>query len=65
MKMTRTLAQNSADLQIARTRINQASDKLCDAVIAGNKAAIASLEKVHAAAIADYKELRSLIAALA
>jgi deoxyribodipyrimidine photolyase len=63
--MARTLAQNAADMEIAKMRMDQARDRLCDAVIVGNEAAIARLEKVHAAAIADYKELRSLIAALA
>jgi hypothetical protein len=54
--MTRTLEQNAADLEIARMRMDQARDRLADAVIAG-QANTDRLEKVHATAIADYKDL--------
>jgi histidinol dehydrogenase len=64
-QMTRTFDQVSAELEVSKMRMDQARDKLCDAVIAGNETAIARLEKVHAAAIADYKELRGFLAALA
>lgn len=48
----------AADLEIARMRMDQARDRLVDAVIAGDTAAEARLEKVHAAAIADYRDLK-------
>ena len=54
--MTRTIQQNAADLEIARMRMDQARDRLCDAIIAGHSNT-ERLEKVHAAAIADYKDL--------
>jgi hypothetical protein len=57
--MARTIDQNAADMEIALMRMNQARDKLADAVIAENRAAEERLEKVHAAAIADYKDLRA------
>jgi hypothetical protein len=57
--MTRTIEQNAADLKIAVMRMNQARDKLADAVIAGDDAAIDRLEKVHAAAIWDFRDLRA------
>jgi len=57
--MTRTIEQNTADMEIAKMRMDQARDKLADAIIAGNRAAEEYLEKVHAAAIADYKDLRA------
>jgi hypothetical protein len=57
--MTRTIEQNAADLEIALMRMDQARDKLVDAVIAGDEAAMTRLEKVHAAAIADFRDLRA------
>ena len=63
--MTRTAEQNANDLEIARMRMDQARDKLCDAVIAGNEAEMTRLEKVHAAAIADYRDLQAERRALA
>lgn len=54
--MTRTIEQNAADLEIARMRMDQARDRLADAIIAG-QANTDRLEMVHAAAIADYKDL--------
>jgi hypothetical protein len=54
--MTRTIEQNAADLEIARMRMDQARDRLTDAIIAG-QANTARLETAHAAAIADYKDL--------
>lgn len=56
--MTRTITQNAADLEIAKMRMDQARDKLADAIIAGNYAAQPRLEKIHAAAIADYRDLK-------
>jgi hypothetical protein len=58
-KMARTIEQNAADMEIALMRMNQARDKLADAVIAGDNAAIERLEKVHAAAIWDFRDLRA------
>ena len=55
--MTRTIEQNAADLEIALMRMDQARDSLADAIIAG-QSNTDRLEKVHAAAIADYKELK-------
>lgn len=54
--MTRTIEQNAADIEIARMRMDQARDRLTDAIIAG-QTNTDRLEKVHAAAIADYKDL--------
>lgn len=54
--MTRTINQNAADLEIAKMRMDQARDKLADAIIAG-QANTDRLEIVHAATIADYKDL--------
>ena len=54
--MTRTIEQNAADLEIARMRMDQARDKLDDAIIAG-QSNTDRLEMVHAVAIADYKDL--------
>jgi hypothetical protein len=54
--MARTIEQNAADLEIARMRMDQARDRLMDAVIVG-QANTDRLERVHAAAIADYKDL--------
>jgi hypothetical protein len=54
--MPRTIEQNNADLEIARMRMDQARDRLTDAIIAG-QSNTDRLEKVHAAAIADYKDL--------
>ena len=56
--MTRTLAQNASDMKIAKMRMDQARDKLADAVIAGKSDAMPRLERVHAAAIADYCDLK-------
>ena len=57
--MTRTLEQNATDLEIALMRMNQARDKLVDAIMAGDIEAEHRLENVHAAAIADYRDLRA------
>ena len=57
--MTRTLAQNATDMEIAKMRMDQARDRLCDAIIAGDSDAEYRLEKVHASAIADYKDLKA------
>lgn len=54
--MTRTIEQNAADLEIARMRMDQARDRLTDAIISG-QVSTDRLEMVHAAAIADYKDL--------
>jgi len=54
--MTRTIEQIKSDLEIARMRMDQARDRLADAIIAG-QSNTDRLENVHAAAIADYKEL--------
>lgn len=54
--MTRTIEQNAADIEIARMRMDQSRDRLVDAIIAG-QTNTDRLEKVHAAAIADYKDL--------
>ena len=51
-----TIEQNAADLEIARMRMDQARDRLADAIIAG-QSNTERLEKVHAAAIWDYKDL--------
>jgi len=56
--ITRTLAQNAADMEIAKMRMDQARDKLADAIVAGERAAQPRLEKIHAAAIADYFDLK-------
>jgi len=55
--MTRTIEQNAADLEIALMRMDQARDRLADAIIAG-QSNTDRLENVHASAIADYKELK-------
>jgi hypothetical protein len=57
--MTRTRDQNAAELGIAQMRMDQARNKLWDAVIAGDHAAMVRLEKVHAAAFEDYSDLLS------
>lgn len=57
--MTRTIAQNEADLEIAKMRMDQARDRLVDAIIVGDLAAQERIEKVHAAAIADYRDLKA------
>ena len=54
--MTRTFEQNAADLEIARMRMDQARNRLADAIIAG-QSNTERLENVHAAAIRDYKDL--------
>jgi hypothetical protein len=54
--MTRTIEQNAADLEIARMRMDQARDRLTDAIIDGQSNTY-RMEMVHAAAIADYKDL--------
>lgn len=56
--MTRTIEQNTADLEIARMRMDQARDKLADAIINGDEVSQPRLEKVHAAAIQDYYDLK-------
>jgi hypothetical protein len=57
--MSRTIEQNAAELEIAIMRMNQARDKLADAVVAGDEVAMERLEKVHAAAIWDFRDLRA------
>jgi hypothetical protein len=52
------MEQNAADLEIAKMRMDQARDRLCDAIIAGQQDTT-RLELVHEAAIADYKNLRA------
>ena len=54
--MTRTLEQYARDREIARMRMDQARDRLADAIIAGY-ANTDRLETVHAAAIEDYNAL--------
>ena len=56
MTTRRTIEQNAADLEIARMRMDQARDRLADAIIAG-QSNTERLEKVHAAAIWDCKDL--------
>lgn len=56
--MTRTLAQNAADMEIALMRMDQARADLADAIIAGKHDHQPRLEMVHAAAIADYHDLK-------
>jgi demethoxyubiquinone hydroxylase (CLK1/Coq7/Cat5 family) len=56
MTTRRTIEQNAADLEIARMRMDQARDRLADAIIAGQSNTV-RLEKVHAAAIWDCKDL--------
>jgi hypothetical protein len=58
-EMTRTIEQNIVDMEIATMRMNQSRDKLCDAIMAGDASGEARLEMVHAAAIADFKDLRA------
>lgn len=54
--MARTLDQNAIDLEIARMRMDQARDSLCDAIVSG-QTNTDRLELVHEAAIQDYKDL--------
>lgn len=56
--MTRSIEQIAAELEIAKMRLDQAQAKLNEAALAGNKKAQARLEKVEAAAAADYAELK-------
>lgn len=56
--MTRTIEQNAAETGIALMRMNQARDTLADAIVAG-QANTDRLEMVHAAAIADYQDLKA------
>lgn len=56
--MTRTIEQNAADLEIAEMRMDQARDRLADAIIAGDDVLQPRLEKVHAAAIQDFRDLK-------
>ena len=56
--MTRTLEQNAANLEIAKMRMDQARDRLADAIIAGDDVSQPRLEKVHAAAIQDFYNLK-------
>jgi hypothetical protein len=56
--MNRTVAQIENDMDIARMRMDQARDKLCEAIMAGNGLEESRLEMVHAAAISDFKELK-------
>lgn len=63
--MNRTIEQIAADMEIAKMRLDQARAKLNEAVLAGNTEAQARLEKVEAAATADYAELKQERAAIA
>jgi hypothetical protein len=56
--MTRTIEQISSDIEIARMRMDQARDRLVDAIVSG-QSNIDRLELVHAAAIQDWKDLIS------
>lgn len=56
--MTRSIEQIAADMKIAKMRLDQARAKLNEAVLAENTAAQSRLEKVEAAAAADYAELK-------
>ena len=55
----RTIEQNAADLEIARMRMDQARDRLADAIIDGqsNTERLNQIEKAHATAIWHYKNL--------
>ena len=57
--MARTIYQNTSDIEIAVMRMNQSRDKLADAIIAGNVADEVRLDKVYAAALADFKDLQA------
>jgi len=57
--MIRTIAQLENDMDIARMRMDQARDKLCDAISVGNGPEEIRLEMVHAAAISDFMELKN------
>ena len=57
--MTYTIAQIDNALEIAKMRMDQARDKLCDAIVAGNNSEEARLELVHAASVADFKDLKA------
>ena len=57
--MIRTIAQIENDMEIARMRMDQARDKLCEVIMAGNASDEARLEMVHAAAIEDYMNLKT------
>lgn len=62
--MTRTAEQISSDTEIARMRMDQARDRLVDAIVTG-QSNIDRLELVHAAAIQDWKDLISELRATA
>ena len=55
--MIRTIEQNKADLEIARMRLDQAQEKLSDAVLSGNEQAVDRMHKVYNAAKDDYNEI--------
>ena len=57
--MNRTIQQNTCDLDVAVIRMNQARDKLVDAIIAGDAVSELRLDKVFEAAFADYKDLQA------
>jgi len=57
--MTRTVAQIENDMEIARMRMDQARDKLCEVIAAGKNSEETRIEKVHAASIADFNELKA------
>ena len=57
--MIRAIAQIENDMEIARMRMDQARDKLCEVIMAGSASDEARLEMVHAAAIEDYMNLKT------
>ena len=57
--MIRTIAQIENEMEIARMRMDQARDKLCEAIMAGNSPEETRLEMVHAAAIEDFMDLKT------
>lgn len=56
--MIRTIEQISSDIEIARMRMDQARDRIVDAIVSG-QSNTDRLELVHAAAIQDWKDLIS------
>jgi len=57
--MIRTIAQIENDMEIARMRMDQARDKLCEVIMVGTPMEQTRLEMVHAAAIEDYMNLKN------
>jgi len=57
--MIRTIAQIENDMEIARMRMDQARDKLCEVIMSGTPMEQTRLEMVHAAAIEDYMNLKT------